>query len=314
MTDKQYIDYARIPKSLVTVPQWVCWQYTARDGAKQGKKPIDPTTGEPADVSAPDSGTVLPNTLHHHEEGYPIGNRDVSNVDTDGIGFIFTTEDPFVGVDLDNCVNSEKDLKPWARDIVETLDTYVEYSPSGTGLHCLCKGTLPEGNVRDGNIELYEDSRYFTITGKSVPQFDSLNVIVDCSSELATVCDSYIETDDLNDGHPSETAAAQFRLSTGGGNDLSDDEVLTKAQGARNSDKFERLWTGSTAGYESHSEADNALCAMLAFWTGGDAEQIDRLFRQSGLYRDKWDESRGNQTYGELTIEAALEQTSDYHK
>lgn len=91
---------------------------------------------------------------------------------------------------------------------------------------------------------------------------------------------------------------------------LEDSELLEKA---KENDKFRRLWNGSTSGYPSQSEADLALCAKLAFWTGGDKRRIDSLFRKSGLMRDKWDEQRGAETYGELTIKKALRGQSDFY-
>jgi hypothetical protein len=86
------------------------------------------------------------------------------------------------------------------------------------------------------------------------------------------------------------------------GNDLSDDEVRRKALAASNGERFSHLWAGNTSGYGSHSEADLALCGMLAFWTGGDAARIDALFRQSGLYREKWE----RKDYRDATITEAL--------
>jgi len=58
-----------------------------------------------------------------------------------------------------------------------------------------------------------------------------------------------------------------------------------------------------------------ALCCLLAFWTGGDHQQIDRLFRQSGLLRDKWDEVHyaDGSTYGEKTIERAVASISEFY-
>jgi len=99
------------------------------------------------------------------------------------------------------------------------------------------------------------------------------------------------------------------------GNDLDDSEVLERAKAAANGEKFRRLWRGSTAGYPSQSEADMALCALLAFWTGGDATQMDRLFRESGLLRPKWDEQHfaDGATYGERTIERAIVGTDEYY-
>ena len=94
-----------------------------------------------------------------------------------------------------------------------------------------------------------------------------------------------------------------------------EESLLRKAASARNGGKFARLWEGDFSDYDSHSEADLALCNFLAFWTGGDAARMDRLFRQSGLFRSKWDEKHyaSGQTYGQGTIERALaERTEDY--
>jgi hypothetical protein len=90
--------------------------------------------------------------------------------------------------------------------------------------------------------------------------------------------------------------------------DLSDQELIDKAHQARNGDKFARLWGGDTTGYGTPSEADLALCSLLAFWTGPDPARIDRLFRKSGLMRTKWNQRhRGDgATYGAMTIDKAL--------
>ncbi|AHG01873.1 hypothetical protein HALLA_00850 (plasmid) [Halostagnicola larsenii XH-48] len=97
--------------------------------------------------------------------------------------------------------------------------------------------------------------------------------------------------------------------------DLKDEELLEKARNASNGEKFERLWKGNTAGYESQSEADIALCCLLTFWTGGDHARVDRLFRQSGLLRKKWDDVHygDGSTYGEKTIERAIANTSEFY-
>ena len=87
-------------------------------------------------------------------------------------------------------------------------------------------------------------------------------------------------------------------------------EVVKKALAASNGARFSRLWNGDTEGYGSHSEADLALCGMLAFWTGGDAARIDTLFRQSGLYRKKWD----RKDYRNRTITEALSGKTEFYK
>ena len=89
---------------------------------------------------------------------------------------------------------------------------------------------------------------------------------------------------------------------------LSDDEIVKKALSAANGSAFKALWEGSTVGYPSHSEADLALCMRLAFWTGRNPVQMDSLFRQSGLMREKWDSARAGITYGKSTIQRAIGQ------
>ena len=80
---------------------------------------------------------------------------------------------------------------------------------------------------------------------------------------------------------------------------LSDDSVLAVASTAKNKEKFNKLWSGSTEGYASNSEADLALCTILAFYANGNADQVDRLFRKSNLMRAKWNEKHGRYPFAE---------------
>jgi len=118
-------------------------------------------------------------------------------------------------------------------------------------------------------------------------------------------------------GAPASSSSDTFHGSTPGDRsgpaDLSDDELLERATSAANGEKFRRLWNGDIGGYDSHSEADMALCTLLAFWTGGDCGRMDRLFRESGLIREKWDELHygDGRTYGEGTVERALQVTDE---
>ena len=106
----------------------------------------------------------------------------------------------------------------------------------------------------------------------------------------------------------AQKAAHSFDSSpSSNGVDLTDAALITNACAAKDGGKFNQLWDGKTEGYTSPSEADQALCNKLAFWTGKDAARMDALFRQSGLFRPKWDDvhSSDGRTYGELTIDAA---------
>ena len=79
-------------------------------------------------------------------------------------------------------------------------------------------------------------------------------------------------------------------------------------------EKFQRLFTGDTSEYgNDDSSADLALCSLAAH-VGATAEQIDALIRLSGLYREKWDEMHGAQTYGQMTIAKALEGEKVMHR
>jgi primase-polymerase (primpol)-like protein len=83
--------------------------------------------------------------------------------------------------------------------------------------------------------------------------------------------------------------------------------LIERAHAARNGAKFAALWRGDVSAYGGdNSAADLALCNLLVFWAGGDAARVARLFRRSGLYRRKWDERRGEMTYGDRTIATAL--------
>jgi primase-polymerase (primpol)-like protein len=108
----------------------------------------------------------------------------------------------------------------------------------------------------------------------------------------------------------------------GPGVDLSDSELLRRAIGSKSGDTIQgllngdsSLWSGRDSRYPSQSEADMGLCFYLAFWTGGDPERMDRLFRDSGLYREKWDRRHyGNgATYGKVCIARTLLKLDDYY-
>jgi hypothetical protein len=82
---------------------------------------------------------------------------------------------------------------------------------------------------------------------------------------------------------------------------------------ARNGDKLKRLLEGDTSDHDGDdSAADLALCMILAFWTQ-DPAQIDRIFRRSGLMREKWNSRRGDSTYGGWTISKALAGRTEHY-
>src|SRR6266496_914995 len=147
----------------------------------------------------------------------------------------------------------------------------------------------------DAAIEMYCEGRYFTITGKWVE--GTPTTIETNQSALDAL---YVE---VTAQEALDTVASSFSAST---ISLDDEQLLQKATTASNGSKFRALFYQGSAGYPSASEADMALCLMLAFWTGRDTERMDRLFRKSVLAREKWDTARnGQSTYGQETLRKA---------
>ncbi|MBE7461911.1 MAG: hypothetical protein HS116_00330 [Planctomycetes bacterium] len=98
---------------------------------------------------------------------------------------------------------------------------------------------------------------------------------------------------------------------------LTDDAILALIRRSKAAEKFEALWAGQWENplvrTMSQSEADLKLCCQLAFYTR-DVSQLDRLFRASGLMRPKWDEPRGEGSYGSMTLEKALARVREQYR
>jgi putative DNA primase/helicase len=274
--------YAALPRELLVLPQWVVWKRVMKPGASKATKiPYSARTGVPA-------STTDPLTWATFDEAAAA---KTANDAYTGIGFVFTAGDPYVGIDLDKCIDpASGELTAEAKSIVTAIDSYTERTPSGNGLHIIARGTLPAGGRKKGDIEMYDAGRYFTMTGDSWP--DTNCVIEDRPAELCALHQRVF-------GHskPSKSPAPAMSPASGA-SDQTDDQVLPAIRVSSSASKFEQLFAGDwpLLGYSSQSEADLALAGILAKFTGGDAVQIDRLFRTSGLYRDKWDEQHGEKT------------------
>lgn len=271
--------------------QWVCWRTEERNG-KSRKVPINPYTGGYAKANDVGTWSDFDTALQYYRR-----TRDV-----DGVGFMFQEGGLYAGVDLDDCrdlVTGEVD--EWALEIIQELDSYTEESPSGTGFHVIVYGFVPDGGNRRGSIEMYDRHRYFTVTGKHV--FGTPQTVEQRANRLRDIHREYIV-----DRNQERGAVQQEERPQGS---IPDHELIEKAVNAANGDKFQALWNGDTSGYKSHSEADQALCNLLAFWTGGDPQQIDNLFSRSSLVREKW---RKRADYRERTIKNAIRSCSEFYE
>ena len=142
-----------IPHELKKRPQWLCWRYAKQRG-KWTKHPYNPRTERKASTTDLMTWSRFETVL----DAYTGGGYD-------GVGFVFSSGDPYTGVDLDNCRNPETgELATWAAEIVRQLDSYTELSPSGKGFHVVVKGKVPKA-LKLARIEMYSAERYFTMTG-----------------------------------------------------------------------------------------------------------------------------------------------------
>lgn len=269
-------NYQNIPAELKQLKQWVCWAGT--------KLPKNPHTGGNAMSNNPSTWGTFDEAI-----------RAVSRYNLSGIGFMFAP--PYFGVDLDKCI----DEVDFVDEFVETLGSYTEYSKSGNGVHIICKGTLPDGARRKGKVEMYSHGRFFIMTGNP---YGEIRPIDECTETIKILHQKY-----LSEPQSAMTRQSYERI------ELTNEEVVDYARSSKSGLYFEALYSGNWQGeYTSQSEADLALCNLLAFWTQRNYTQMDAIFRQSGLYRKKWDESRGGGiTYGQKTLEAAIAGTMEVY-
>lgn len=285
MTQKVEVD--SIPAELKTIPRWVGWLWERRNQGKEWTKvPVKPDGSQRASATDQNTWSRWDDVYHWYKVG-----------SIDGVGIVLSESDNLCGVDLDHVRDEASgEIEQWALDIVNMVNSYAEVSPSGTGLRVFVKGALPSGRRRRGNIEAYETARFLTVTGQHLPS--TPQDVEYRQVELAQFHVQYLEDEE------DETRAAPIEV-TGEPPPVSDYAILKRVFDSEGGQAARQLYEGNFQGYASHSEADMALCAKLSFWTQNYA-QIDRLFRGSLLYREKWDEFRGADTYGQLTIKQAV--------
>lgn len=251
------------------------------------------------------------------------------------VGLGFELGNGICGVDVDHCMDDGVP-SAFAREIIEALQSYAEISPSGTGIHILCKGHLPEREGRKDTIlglEMYDSVRYFTVTGNVYCDEDGIAYpLRECTEELDKIHRKYLTHDDkqlslgdspAEDDGPKEKVPSELSPDLPKAEhphraamrpeekvrDLSDDEILDIAFRSASGEEIKRLYDGDWDGskYRSQSEADFAFSSYLAFWFNCDIDRMDRVFRASKLFRKKWDRSvGGGRTYGQYTLAHAI--------
>lgn len=271
---------------LQSLDQWVVWRYGLKKNkkGKLDKLPYDAKEEaplKPCDYTDPESWATITQVLEKYHASQTWARP------YDGIGFCFKKGGGIVGIDRDE-------------NVEPLIHSYSQFSVSGSGIHQFARGSIPRNIKRsDLAIEMYDHDRFFTWTENYLE--DMPLEMLNCQAELDAL---------FAEIAPPEVAPVVNHCYNSHCS-LSDEEILAKAKSAKNGEKFWRLYNGIIPGYGSQSEADLALCKMLAYWTDNSVSTIDSLFRQSRLMRDKWDEKHGWETYGEMTIRKAIGQKDE---
>lgn len=286
-------NFNEIPAELKALPQWILWKKEKRNG-KPTKVPYQ-VTGEMAQANNRRTWSTFATAVKFYLEG-----------DYDGIGFVFSRQDNYIGIDIDKCVVEGK-TNAFATEIIDTLDSYTEFSPSGKGIHIIIKGNLPQSVLSTGRkntkhgLEIYSYGRYFSFTGNR----ENSNDVYERTDELAEIFEKYFDDSDIQ----GRVNLAEFEKDE---IKLSNESLWEKMFRSKNGDEIRSLYNGNLINND-HSASDLALCNHLAFWTGKSATRMDTMFRESSLMRDKWDVIHfrdTNETYGERTIATAISSTS----
>ncbi len=275
--------------------RWVAWKLQTRKG-KQTKVPYS--------VSGRLASSTDSSTWSTYDEVKKVSNN---------VGIVFTPEQTLLGIDIDKCLTGNKITHEQKEIIAQFLieaNTYTEISPSGTGLHSFIKLTSPFKLAanRKAPFELYTDGRYFTFTGDVYKEERSVREVTpEEASRLLGILgypwkENQLSTDPKSIASNSEAIV-----------NLDDKEVLEKMFASKNGSKVRELFDGVVSGHDNDiSKADMALCSHLAFWTGKDAGQMERLWLQSAL--GKREKTTKRKDYRDRTILNAIAHCAEVYK
>lgn len=285
------------PQYLINRDVWVLWKYETRN---------DKRTKVPYQINGKRASTTKASTWGNYYKVCAVfeGDKNEKSHRFDGIGVCF--DGSFIGIDIDHCILDGCESDP-AKDISSRLGTYTEYSPSLAGIHVLLVGDieLPKNKNTELGIEIYKKGRFFTFTGKKLP--DSPQEMCENPEELRKLYAKYIY-DDFEQAHLTSSPVEPPVVSQPA--EMTVDAVMDRMEHSSKWDDIKSLLDGNLAAYSmDDSAADLALCNHLAYFTRRNAALIDKIFRTSKLFRPKWDEEHGSQTYGEMTIDRACRDT-----
>jgi RecA-family ATPase len=286
-----------IPKEMTSKPYWVLWKAETTADGKPTKVPYQ-VNGAHAKVNEPSTWTTYEQVTCANAQGK-----------FSGIGFMLV--DGWIFADFDGCIKDGV-VSPEVLHAIEICDSYTEVSPNEHGIHIYVEGDLPGGTVKvAGYGELYNSSRYFTVTGNSFGEPKPVRKLSpETVAELKEIYTSRRPakpspapgSDDKTKGdtQPTPPKGDLTKLKS---------DILKAMLRSSVSAKIRKLLEGDLSGHNGdHSLADIAYCGHLAFWTNKDSRLMDAMFRDSKLMREKWDvvHFKNGETYGEHTIGEAI--------
>ena len=274
------------PFNLRGLPIWILWRAEQKD-SRTNKIPYSALYEGKASSNNPDTWTTFEDafTVCLNSAGY-----------YNGLGIAIVKRYHLIFIDIDHCIDEQGNISEIGKDILQAFGegTYVERSQSGRGIHILTAGEIPKSFKNSENgVEIYNSGRFCAMTGDAIVR----QCVEEIPGALEYVYNKYKKPDPPKHEH---------RQSFSGSSGKSDSWVKEKVmQDGKTSLLMDGRW--EAAGYQSQSEADLALCSKLAFWTDADPIQVERIFRSSGLYREKWNRN----DYSKSTVEKACSMISE---
>ena len=262
---------------LMEMPVWLIWRYEeGKDG--NTKVPYSARTMKKTGANPP----YAPQWVSYDQASYVAKANHF-----DGVGFV--VPEGYAVIDLDDQTDA------YVNEIHNLIPSYMELSPSGAGRHIIAKVDPARVPQKDGRLDprFYVNNKkkgtevyiggltnhFMTFTGDALTP----DKVCDCTEGIVQFLQKHMKKESLPD--IEEVELEEYEI-----DDLEAYEIIDIAKRAKNAEKFSKLYDkGDISDYGSHSEADIALCNYLAFYSQGNAYAIDKLFRESALYRNKWE-------------------------
>lgn len=276
-----------IPQELKEHSQWVVF-------ARNTKIPISCVSGIKADLEKSIDWVSF-------NEAYKYYQEHIDKIG--GLGFVLAND--YIVIDFENFNSNEQDaIKD---EFLNNICSYAEVSQSGNGIHIFCRAKLSKGNRFNEklNIRILEKGTFVIITGEILPNLPK--TIVEASENITKLYNKYFYKEyDETYSFDNESETEE---------EIEDAEIIDLIKVSKQGELFYKLNSGDwrLAGIQSKEKADKIMCQILAFWCSGNANQIERIYKTTKLYSDKWNEQQGQFTYGKLLIANAIQSCSCFY-